>query len=463
MKFNVHIKNIGKLTDAKLEFGQFTVLAGPNNTGKSFVSKLMYSIFDAMNANHADVYFKNLMKPVTETRTFGKMMRFLSMNELEDEEVNSIFGHIAKIEDAFKNFTADNVGKIKEITQKIIREIETVRNAIDGIRKCPRNLERTLLISADDFKKYWEELDEKLGNLQKILEEVNASDLLAQGMQSKIASNLIQNFQVPNLVDLLGNKDQIAKVDIDNLGMLEIENNRFRIDMSHAGLMELQAYSRVAYLESPVYWKLKNALEDVRLGGWNWLSARKRITGIPEYFYDLARSLRLDQTGEMAFSDVYENLTGDKVMGGKITIADDGNLLFVENGRKFPLSTTAMGTTNLGVLALLIERKVLDETSILFIDEPEAHLHPEWQVTMAKALFALAEKGVHVVIATHSPDILKWLEVHAKKNPDAKELIALNKFPINNEDADGQDFDDKMAAIKRELTKPFADLYTAGL
>ena len=62
MSFKVEIKNIGKLADAELRIGKFTVFAGPNNTGKSFVSKLLYSLFDAMNANPAETYMEQFGK-----------------------------------------------------------------------------------------------------------------------------------------------------------------------------------------------------------------------------------------------------------------------------------------------------------------------------------------------------------------------------------------------------------------
>ena len=64
MSFKVKIKNIGKLADAELRMGRFTVFAGPNNTGKSFVSKLLYSLFESMNENHAETYVNKLLKPV---------------------------------------------------------------------------------------------------------------------------------------------------------------------------------------------------------------------------------------------------------------------------------------------------------------------------------------------------------------------------------------------------------------
>ena len=67
MAFKVKITNIGKLADAEIHIGDFTVFAGPNNTGKSFVSKLLYSLFNAMNANHAETYLNNLLEPVKNT------------------------------------------------------------------------------------------------------------------------------------------------------------------------------------------------------------------------------------------------------------------------------------------------------------------------------------------------------------------------------------------------------------
>lgn len=109
---------------------------------------------------------------------------------------------------------------------------------------------------------------------------------------------------------------------------------------------------------------------------------------------------------------------------------------------------------------MLIERKIIDHGTVLFIDEPEAHLHPAWQVIITEALFRLAKAGAKVVIATHSLDILKWLEVWVKKNPDDEKIIALNQFPILH--GDDSAFDQKIAKIKADLTKPFFDLYLEG-
>ena len=360
MAFKVKIKNIGKIEDAEVRIGQFTVFAGPNNTGKSFVSKLLYSIFNAMNANHVGM------------------------------------------------------------KEKLIR--------------------------------------------------TDAKNFVIANIDHDIRQNLIWNFQVPMLTSLRGKDRTQSAVEVEKFGKFEFSDADVEFEMESSRIEHLQQYSRVIYLESPVYWKLKTALEDTRDYPVHF-GDRERLSGVPGYFYDLARALKYEYTGDMAFSDVYAKLISKNVMGGKIAISETGNLSFQENGNSFSLPVTAMGIANLGILALLIERKVLDKGTFLFIDEPEAHLHPAWQVVMAESLFELSRQGVNVVIATHSADILQWLDVHVKKKPDDEQLIALNQFPVTGfkhssagrEDKAEEDFETKMGKIMHELTKPFSDLYIEGI
>ena len=57
MDLELKIENFGPIDKATVQVGQFTVFAGPNNTGKTFVAKMLYSMLSAMNANHAQVSF----------------------------------------------------------------------------------------------------------------------------------------------------------------------------------------------------------------------------------------------------------------------------------------------------------------------------------------------------------------------------------------------------------------------
>ncbi len=472
MAFKVKIKNIGKLEDAEISIGQFTVFAGPNNTGKSFVSKLLYSIFNAMNVNPVETYLNNLVGPVyrnlmivtrpdRETRSDKATISWLSGMKNEAEKLKVLIKE-ASIDQLDEIISAliSQTEKVQEIAVDIPKSL---LKRIKGEEMDRQRIDLNTGLRISSFRRT--DLDivtNLLSELKKKLHQTNAENSIFAGISYQIKQNLIRNFQVPNVSDLIREEETPSEINVENFGAFGFsdEENGFEIDISWE--QRLQQYSRVIYLESPVYWKLKTALENTKDNEQRYGDNRERLSGVPRYFYDLASALKFEYTGKMAFPDVYAKLTGKNVMGGKIAISETGNLSFHENGRNFSLPVTAMGIANLGILALLIERKVLDKGTFLFIDEPEAHLHPAWQVVIAEALFELAKGGVNVVIATHSVDILKWLEVRVKKNPDDEQLIALNHFPANDNNVE-EDFETKMGKIMYELTRPFSDLYIEGI
>lgn len=459
MSSKVKIRNIGKLVDDELRIGDFTVFAGPNNTGKSFVSKLLYSLFNAMNANHAETHISNLVGPVEEA--IRKLLRQNTTDD-EDERLSLLNEEIEELRIIARKFSIE---EMQEIVPSLLDQTQKVLSIRIDFTQLPLRAVKERLRS--DFLDAFNKMMEDLIELANMLIEENAKDFISTGVQYKIRDNLIQNFQVPRLSDLKGDESRVAGVSVDNFEVAGITRDGVVFQMrDDAWKRQLYRYSKVIYLESPAYWKLKNALENARYPFRSlYTGRRERLSGVPGYFYDLVETLESEYTGDMAFPEVYEKLTGKDVINGKIVVSERGDLLFQESERNFSLHTTAMGVANLGLLALLIERKVLDEDTLLFIDEPEAHLHPAWQVVMAEALFELARQGVTVVIATHSIDILKWLEVHVKKNPEDERLVALNRFSVDGvEGSEGdEDFKSKMAKIKHELTKPFSDLYLRGL
>jgi len=54
---------------------------------------------------------------------------------------------------------------------------------------------------------------------------------------------------------------------------------------------------------------------------------------------------------------------------------------------------------------------MLTPESILFIDEPEAALHPEAVIKFLDMLALLADQGMQIFMATHSYFVLKKLQI----------------------------------------------------
>ena len=486
MLFDLNIENFGKLDDAKIRIGRFTVFAGPNNTGKSYVSKLLYSLFNAMNANLAAVWLDELAKPILrELRMIERKLASGILTPLSSHDIQQIESYVQQMRSYIRDMKgivtihADDYESYEEVSDalgsrypQLVEKSEELKKTCDIVEQ---EWGKILQLYDDGIlggrlkrlvgKIKHSALKEEIDKLHEEISNTKYRDFIISGLEYKTRQNLMMNFQTPDLSLLRNKQDKDIVIDITSIGKFEIaEGDQINFSVNITGLQLLRAYSKVIYLESPLYWKLKEALESLRLNPRFFRSSREeRLTGVPGYFYELASALREKHTNGAAFPNLIEKLTGEDVLNGKIEISEHGELVFQENGQALPLPLVAMGVVNLGILALLIERKTIDEETFIFIDEPEAHLHPAWQVVMAETLFALSQQGVNVVIATHSVDILKWLEVHVKEKPEDKKLIALNHFTPQGVENHGEDFEADMMAIKESLIRPFADLRLKGL
>ena len=86
MYFKAKINNIGKLRDISISVHPLTILAGPNNTGKSFFSKTLYSVFDAMNTNLLLAKIQYHLKPLRYNLRIMQLIK----NKKHNEKIKSI-------------------------------------------------------------------------------------------------------------------------------------------------------------------------------------------------------------------------------------------------------------------------------------------------------------------------------------------------------------------------------------
>lgn len=112
------------------------------------------------------------------------------------------------------------------------------------------------------------------------------------------------------------------------------------------------------------------------------------------------------------------------------------------NGPRSNLRRASSGQLSM-ISALLALASVIDNASLVLIDEPELSLHPEWQVDYVNLLVKTFArfKGCHFVVATHSPMVVSQLPKHAN-------IIALDRpnLPPSEEIA-GQSADYLLAEV----------------
>jgi predicted ATPase len=49
------------------------------------------------------------------------------------------------------------------------------------------------------------------------------------------------------------------------------------------------------------------------------------------------------------------------------------------------------------------------------LDEPEVHLHPNWQLKYAEIITLLVKNNINILVTTHSPYMIEALERYAEK------------------------------------------------
>ena len=105
----------------------------------------------------------------------------------------------------------------------------------------------------------------------------------------------------------------------------------------------------------------------------------------------------------------------DQVIPGTFEFSSDGEY-YVQNGMKLKISNLATGSKMFSIVKMLLEKGELDSSTMLILDEPEAHLHPMWQNAFAEIIVLLVKKlGVNILLTTHSPNFMLALDAYMRK------------------------------------------------
>jgi predicted ATPase len=443
-------KKIGLISHAEIELRGLTVLGGYNDIGKSFLGKTIFSTIKAVK-NYELSFLLNKKEKIEKI-----------LNELF-LELRVKFG-FSPIYSSFQRNLPYLIDLVVQNQLEILdKQLEDLKRRIK-LRTTELNTKfqkqvRNSLNSEQEVNSYTDEtLNEKFNLIRTILLENTQPE-----EQYKFLFDLIIKsvFQGEFNSKLKSNTEAEIKLSDNNLEILNIKVNLEKCQ-SFEVLSEIP-FEDVTFIESPLILNLSYMIGQFlyrdKLGGF----AEEEVS---YYINDLIRKISLANKKSYNLKNLEEDLEKEisKIINGKLYYDNESDEFIYERNDKIKIKliNTASGVKTLGLLQLLYMSRSINKNTLLIIDEPEVHLHPEWQLKYAKLIVSLVKSGVFVMITSHSPYMIEALKIYSDK-----EISNLTKFYVSTKEKSNEgttfiDVTENLEPLFQQLALPMQKLGFEG-
>lgn len=386
----ISLKKVGYIKDATVNLTGLNVIAGPNGTGKSTVGKTVFAI----------------IKSVSERSTIVKEHRAMIVTGLCSSIFYAIQNNInvRKIEEhnsAYKDIKVlmDNFN-YRPFAMKLLQYLDTdsfgaAREQIVSNISLVQNME-----SLNDKSKL--SVKKLLDDLLSVFVEISDNDAITKSLEymyQEIFREQINNITTHETSEVIfENNGYTLDYKVSNNADVLPFSERLKVENLSAQLKD-SIFPRATFIETPLVLQVSGC------------------KGLPLYWSDLISKLKMDLNISSSGINkwVYDQIS--EILGGELVyISDKQDFYFIPKGSssKLYVNNMASGEKLFGILQKLAKMGLLSSDHLLIFDEPENHLHPQWQVKLAEILVSLVENNVSILLTTHSPTFISALKQFAK-------------------------------------------------
>lgn len=409
------LKNIGKITSAEVEIAGITVIAGPNSTGKSTISKSLFAMFNSLHnlsqkvkkeqeisirqlfSNNIDEYFKEFI--------------LIENKKISPEDLSALLVGVSEKKDII------NIMKKFDISSDFYSDI---LNGIEEINSIPKKrIEYEILQSS--FQKEFN------GRIHNIFSDNNCEiGLVVQGREQKIVFN--------------HNDDLIE------------DDNLFQLD------------HEVVYIDDPFVMDYNSKSEK---DGWIFYSdgitttKNHREAVIAQYSktdtLTIVQRASIKSNLDLAYAKINEALESEL----KLIAPRDSDDQKLPSG-KLPVESLSSGAKTFYLMKVLLDNGTIVKNGTLILDEPEVHLHPAWEIILAEMIVLLQkEMQLHILINTHSPYFIRAIDVYSRKH----EIDEKTNYYLSFKEGSGSTVKrvEYLTEIYKLLSKPLQILEDEGI
>ncbi len=421
----LNLKNVAKIKDTTLNIDGITVIAGENNTGKSTVGKALFSIFNSMN--NVDEKISHQKKDSIYSAINSSLINYPI-----DDEQNTI-DEILKQQMIFS----------RSLTDSIMKHLQNLNNqSIDDFIK--------------DFISNWEFLKNTNDLSNFINEVVTKLNTIINVSNEKVMREIITRFfnrsfenQISPLTD--ENVQSEINLTIKNKNLTcQFESNRCTYSSSEFNILH-QAF----YIDNPF-------IIDYMSTGFLTTTTKNTDSHLLEHLRKQKSNIFEGIFDTVIAKDRLDNIFNmlKKVVDGEIISTSDSEYYLKSQSFNKPINikNLSTGLKSFTLIKRLLENGSLKEKDVLILDEPEIHLHPEWQLTYAELIVLLQKEfDLTMVITTHSPYFLDAIDIFSSKYGISHKV---NYYLAENDGAVSylHDVTNNIDAIYKKLSDPMQKL-----
>ena len=137
---------------------------------------------------------------------------------------------------------------------------------------------------------------------------------------------------------------------------------------------------------------------------------------------------RLDTLTDALYTLGLTGQIGTKKIGDTRIELQVGRLPYDKTGETDMVSITDVGFGVSQILPVLVALIVAEPGRLVYLEQPELHLHPRAQVALVQVLAEAAKRGVRVVVETHSSLLLLAVQTLVAEDDLSPELVKLHWF-----------------------------------
>lgn len=432
----IEMENINKVRRASIRLDGLTVIAGENDSGKSTISKMIFSNVKAFakisgfkDASIGDrikdpVYrlYKRLSVPLRNPFLSGGSGHYEPFGACADEFIERLCNYGSEF---------------------FHEELARIRHWLDCNNELPPRIKA---LAKEDLTS----IDICLSNIDNLAALLQPE--IRRIVESEFVNKITSANQNKSSFSIVEGNDVIMSYDVAN----EVVDN-LKIDKSR------DFFKDATYVESPLHFQLQPVLDraqayiDVDPSRDNLF----RRLMVPLHVKDFSEKMsRIDER------DLFTSSLVDKIKcntKGSFVYDDESRRIYFcnEQGR-FALNNVASGIKSFGVLELLLRNQAISSDRMLLWDEPENHLHPQWQIYFADILVQLVQSGVSVVICSHSPYFIQAIR-HFSYKYNVQRFVS---YYMNELTDDGYSvFDevtDDLNRVFEKLAAPLSQIMDVG-